>query len=66
MMMIVCLVAVGIPCLGQEGLRILPKIHPELVPKQRYGSMVDDLSNPEMFVVQNGADVYPAYIVHFS
>ena len=47
-------------------MRILPKIHPELVPKQRYGSMVDDLSNPEMFVVQNGADVYPAYIVHFS
>ena len=61
-----CLVVVGLPCVGQEGLRNMPKVHDELVPKMRYGSFVDCPSNPEMFVSQNGSDVYPAYIIHFD
>ena len=66
MMVMLCLVVVGVPTVGEEGLRNMPKIHEDLVPKMRHGSFVDSPANPEMFVVQNGADVYPAYIIHFS
>jgi len=67
MMIIMCLVVVGVPCLGQETVATTELIHPQMRPvKLRYTSMVDDLSNPEIYVVQAGQDIYPAYVIHFS
>jgi hypothetical protein len=66
MMIIMCLVVVGVPCLGQETVATTELIHPQMRPvKLRYTSMVDDLSNPEIYVVQAGQDIYPAYVIHF-
>ena len=62
-MILLCLVATGIPCVGVQGLSNIPKIHPKSF---RYGCLVDCPSNPEIFVVQNGTQAYPAYIIHFS
>ena len=66
-MMMLCLVTCGLPCVGEEGLKIFPKVHPGMLPKViRYGSFVDSAANPEIFVVDTARDVYPAYIVHYS
>ena len=32
----------------------------------KYDSLVDDLSNPEIFVVGNGAQIFPAYVIQYS
>lgn len=66
MMVLLCLVSTGMPCVGEEGMRNMPKIHDGLRPKMSYGSFVDSASNPEIFVVQSGNLAYPAYIIHFS
>ena len=34
MMMMLCLVVVGLPCVGQEGLCVMPKVHEGLRPKR--------------------------------
>ena len=65
-MVMLCLVNVGLPCVGEEGMKNFPKIHPELKPPLRYGSYVDSTSNPEIFAVTRHTDVYPAYIIHYS
>ena len=64
-MMLLCLVTVGIPCVGEEGMKLAPKIHDDLHPPSRYFSYTDSASNPEIHVVK-GDDVYPAYIIHYS
>jgi len=66
MMVMLCLVSVGLPCVGEEGMKHFPKVHDGLRPQVRYNSFVDCPSNPEIFVVNRGVDVYPAYIIHFS
>jgi hypothetical protein len=66
MMIFLCLVQTGIPCVGEEGLKNMPKIHDGLNPKLRYDSFVDCPSNPEIFVVAQASQIYPAYIIHFS
>lgn len=35
MMVMLCLVSTGIPCVGEEGMKICPKIHPDLIPQTR-------------------------------
>ena len=65
-MMLLCLVAVGIPCVGEEGLMYAPKIHDGLHPQSRYFSYADSASNPEIYVALGDGDVYPAYIIHYS
>ena len=56
----------GIPCVGEQGLNKTPKIHEGLEIQARYNSFVDCPSNPEMYVIQNPQQIYPAYIIHFS
>ena len=65
MMVLLCLVQTGIPCVGEEGINHMPKVHADLNP-MRYNSFVDCASNPEIFVVQQASQIYPAYVIHFS
>ena len=63
-MILLCLVECGLSCVGEEHMRIMPKVHPER--KQlTYMSYVDYASNPEIFVTM-GEQAYPAYIIHFD
>lgn len=61
--MLLCLLVIGIPCLGEPFHRgVLPmrqKAH-------RYNSTVDSLSTPEIFVVQHPGAAYPAYQITFG
>ena len=67
MMVMLCLVSVGVPCVGEQGLKKTAKLHGDLRPKGfAYGSFVDCPSNPEIFVVRQGPDIYPAYVIHFT
>ena len=67
MMMMLCLVTCGLPCVGEEGLKAFPKVHEGMLPNViRYGSFVEFAANPEMFVVGTANDVYPAYVIHYS
>jgi len=61
--MLMCLVAIGMPCLGD------PHHHGVLPTRQgvhTYNSSVDFLNNPEIFIVQHPGAVIPAYVIHFS
>lgn len=64
-MLLLCLVECGLSCVGEEHMRIMPKVHPTRG-KWRQLTYVDYASNPEIFVVGRGEQVYPAYIIHFS
>ena len=59
-----CLVETGMPCLGDPELKL------DMLPFRegchRYTSVVDSLSNPEIFCVGYSASVYPAYLIHFA
>ena len=67
MMVMLCLVTTGIPCVGEQHFKKPASFHDDIQPRKfAYGSFVDCVSNPEIFVVRNGADVYPAYVIHFS
>ena len=63
-MILLCLVECGLSCVGEEHMRILPKVP---TPRNRltYSSYVDYASNPEIFVTM-GEQAYPAYIIHFE
>ena len=63
-MVLLCLVECGLSCVGEEHMRIMPRVHPERK-KLTYMSYVDYASNPEIFVVE-GQQAYPAYIIHFK
>ena len=63
-MILLCLVECGVSCVGEEHLRIMPKVHPDN--KQLvHSSYIDYASNPEIFVTM-GEQAYPAYIIHFE
>eukprot|EP00931_Biecheleriopsis_adriatica_P113139 TRINITY_DN8808_c0_g2_i1.p1 TRINITY_DN8808_c0_g2~~TRINITY_DN8808_c0_g2_i1.p1 ORF type:complete len:743 (-),score=80.44 TRINITY_DN8808_c0_g2_i1:351-2519(-) len=62
-MMLVCLLATGIPCLGGPEQR---GVLPFRSGNHRYHSTVDSLSSPEVFIVQQSAAAYPAYLVTFA
>ena len=64
-MLLLCLVECGLSCVGEEHMRIMPKVHPTRG-KWRQLTYVDYASNPEIFVVGRGEQVYPAYIIHFE
>lgn len=63
---LLCLVETGMPCQASPdhvGPRcLLPFRHL----KHRYNSTVDSISNPEIFVVQNGNQALPAYVITYS
>jgi len=79
-MLLLCLVECGLSCVGEEHMRIMPKVTYNSsarntcasCPTTRrwkqltYNSYVDYASNPEIFVVARGEQVYPAYIIHFD
>lgn len=67
MMVLLCLVQTGLPTVGEEHMKEVPKVHDELRPKISYDTFVDCPSNPEIFVAPQGKTLaYPAYIIHFS
>jgi len=60
--MLMCLLATGMPCLGDPGHRgVLPTrqgAHP-------YNSSLDFLSSPEIFILQHAGAGCPAYVITF-
>lgn len=62
-MLLLCLVEVGLPCVGEPHMVHRPQIHPDR--GERYHSFVDSASNPEMWVVDHASQASPAYVVHF-
>mmetsp|Transcript_90560 Transcript_90560/g.281955 ORF Transcript_90560/g.281955 Transcript_90560/m.281955 type:complete len:147 (+) Transcript_90560:1549-1989(+) len=60
--MLMCLVATGIPCLGDANHKgVLPfRRQPH-----RYSCSVDSLSSPEIFIIQNPGAAYPAYLISY-
>jgi hypothetical protein len=63
-MILLCLVDTGLSCVGEEHMRILPRMHP-VNKRVTYLSYIDSASSPEIFVTM-GDQAYPAYIIHFS
>ena len=63
--MLMCLVVTGVSCLGYKDM---PFVSPFVDRDKRhvYNSAVDDLSNPEIFVVPEGRQAMPAYIIHYD
>jgi len=62
-MVLLCLVEVGLPCVGDEHMKNLPRVHPDV--RLNYTSYVDYAANPEFYVVP-GERAYPAYIIHYE
>jgi hypothetical protein len=61
--MLMCLLATGLPCLGdpcQKG------VLPFRRPPHRFHSAVDSASNPEIYVVQHPGAAHPAYVITFA
>jgi len=58
-----CLVLTGLSCAADERMKLRPYFQTE--PALRYHSSVDSMSNPEMWVVSEGVDIYPAYVISF-
>ena len=63
MQMLLCLVLTGVSCAGQRGLKLFSTDRGNGDP---FDSAVDDLSNPEIFVVDRDAQALPAYIIRYS
>ena len=59
-----CLAETGIPCVGDPELKL--DMLPFRERAHRYTSVVDSISNPEIFCVGYSASVYPAYLIHFA
>lgn len=61
--MLLCLLSVGMPCLGDPAhngvLPIRQGIH-------RYNSTVDSLASPEIFIIQHAGAAHPAYLITFE
>jgi hypothetical protein len=60
--MLLCLVMTGTSCLGGNDVRLYLKGRDG---HSKYDSLVDSLSNPEIFVVTEGAQVCPAYAIQY-
>ena len=63
-MIMLCLVECGVSCVGEEPIKILPRVH-EGLPQLSYHSFVDSASSPEIYVVPS-EQAFPAYIIHFT
>ena len=61
--MLLCLVMTGTSCLGGNDVRLHLKSRDG---NRKYDSMVDSLSNPEIFVVTDGASICPAYLIQYK
>ena len=61
--MLVADVVVGRWTKGAREMKICPVIPGEQY--IRYDSLVDDIANPSIFVVQHPAQAYPAYLITY-
>jgi hypothetical protein len=60
---LLCLVMTGTSCLGGNDVQLYQQMRDGYC---KYDSLVDDLSNPEIFVVGDGAQVFPAYAIQYA
>ena len=58
-------VVVGFFAQGSKGLRVPPPLHPD-VPEVLFDSVVDNVSNPRIFVVFRDFQCYPEYLITFK
>ena len=56
-------VAVGQSTTGSEGMKAYPLLPGEKY--KRYNSLVNDVKNPRIFVVQHSSQAYPAYLITY-
>jgi len=61
--MVMCLLATGIPCVGDPDHHGILPIRQE---DYRYNSAVDDLSSPEIFNITHPGAAYAAYVITFE
>jgi hypothetical protein len=61
--MLVCLVAIGMPCLCDPQHR---GVMPVRKGAHCYNSSVDHLANPEIFILQHAGAAFPAYVISFA
>lgn len=65
--MLLSLVVIGISCLGSKTTQLCTQYRSAVSGHtQTYDSLVDDLSNPEIFVVPDAAHGSPAYIIQYK
>lgn len=63
--MIMAEVAVGRFTKGKQGMKDCPPIRAS-EPHVKFDSLVDDVQNPTIHVIQHGAQAYPAYVITYS
>jgi hypothetical protein len=56
-----CLVATGLSCAADEDMKLKPFFRKPC----RYHSSVDSMAHPQIFVVNEGVAVCPAYVISF-
>jgi hypothetical protein len=61
--LIVVEVLVGRWTKGQQGMKVYPTLPGEQY--KTYDSLVNDVTNPEIFVVQQSSQAYPAYLLTY-
>ena len=63
--MFVCRVAVGNAALGAKSIRRPPPLDPKKPTMALYDSCVDDLANPQTYIIFNNKQAYPEYIIRY-
>ena len=58
-----CKVLTGDFCQGTQGLKSTPDKDVTVTPKTKYDSVVDDINNPNIFVIFNDTQAYPEYLI---
>ena len=52
-------------CVGNSKMKVPPKKPADGNPHRRYDSVVDDVNDPQIFVVFKDSSVYPSYLITF-
>ena len=63
---LLCLVLTGHSCLGGADVQLHLQTRNGQGSHGTYDSLVDDLANPEIFVVEDGGRVFPAYVIQYA
>ena len=56
-----CLVVTGLSCAGDADMKLKPYFRKPM----RYHSSVDSMAHPQIFIVNEGVAVCPAYVISF-
>jgi hypothetical protein len=63
--MLVNEVLVGVSTIGKKGTKLYPKVPGAKNSSTRYHSLVDNVSDPTIFVVARSTAAYPAFLITY-